>query len=129
MSRPRFARTVVSIAFVSTVAIGLAACTDDKPDPPSPSTATTSAPAPAPSPTSSASPADFLQDALAKSIAGPVHAQATLAVGGRTVVIDTDNDRTRPVNTAAVLVSGAQRAEIRVLGADLYLKQAGLGKR
>jgi hypothetical protein len=89
-------------------------------------------PAVSASPTASAAPAvatDMLEKAVVKSLAGPLHVEAVLQVNSRTLTIDADTDRSRPANTLRLKVTGAQQMEVRVLGPDLFLKQAGISRK
>jgi hypothetical protein len=66
---------------------------------------------------------------VVKSLAGPLHVRVVLTVSGRSLTIDADTDRTRPANNLGMTVSGAQQMEVRVIGADLFIKQAGLSRK
>ena len=121
-------RPAAVLAITAVTAALLAGCTDDA------GTATGQASTPAASASPTASPAaavatDMLEKAVVKSLAGPLHVQAVLQVSGRTLTIDADTDRTRPTNTLGLKVSGAQQMEVRVLGPDLFLKQAGISRK
>jgi hypothetical protein len=121
-------RPAAVLAVTAVTAALLAACTDDGRTP----TTASSAPPASSGPSASAAPAvatDMLEKAVVKSLAGPLHVQVVLQVSGRTLTIDADTDRTRPTNTLGLKVTGAQAMEVRVLGPDLFLKQAGVSRK
>jgi hypothetical protein len=121
-------RPAAVVAVTALTAALLAGCTDDA----GTATGASSAPPASASPAASSASAvatDLLEKAVVKSLAGPLHVEAVLQVSGRTLTIEADTDRTRPTNTLGLKVTGAQQMEVRVVGPDLFLKQAGISRK